>query len=219
MNVPLFFIFLLILSTSFGQNLSKSNDQKESITNKILVRYATATGVKAQFTKTDFKKTLGLKNTAKGTMLYADGKINIILSGEKKSEIIYNGASLWIIEYPDLDFNPKGHRKVTEINDHKPALAQQIVGLFQHPTQFFKNFKTISKKNSGKITTFRLESKDKAIQNFGVEFNTHKMLIKSIQFTDDVQTETRIEFVETKFLKTAPEGIFNYKRKKDDEVM
>lgn len=45
----------------------------------------------------------------------------------------------------------------------------------------------------------RLQSKDKSIQNFVVEFNTAKFLINSTRFTDDVQTETKIEFKETEF--------------------
>ena len=147
--------------------------------------------------KTDLKKTLGIKNTNPGELQYAEGKINISISGEKKSEIIYNGNDLWVIEYPDLDFDPKAKRKVTEIQNHKPALAQQIIGLFQAPEIFIKNFKTVSEIVNGKMTTVRFESKDKAIQNFEVEFNTQKLLINSIQFTDDVQTQTHIEFKQT----------------------
>lgn len=193
--------------------------KSETVISKTLSRYSDAAGVRAQFIKTDAKKTLGTKKSVPGEMRYSDNKINIVLNGDKKTEIIFNGNNLWLIEYPDLDFDPKGKRKVTEIKDHKPVLAQQIVGLFQKPEQFLKTFKIISEKNEGKMKIVGLQSKDKAIQNFEVEFNTVKLLINSIRFTDDVQTETKIEFKETEFLKTPPQDIFNYKRKKDDEVL
>jgi hypothetical protein len=186
---------------------------------KTLTKYSEANGIKAQFIKTDYKKTLGTKKSVPGEMKYSNGKINITISSDLKSEIIYNGRKLWIIEYPDLDFNPKGHRKVTEINNHKPALAQQIVGLFQNPNKFLKKFKIISEKSDGKMKTAHFESKDKGIQNFQVEYSTKKQLINSIRFVDDVQTETHIEFSKTEFLKKAPTGAFEYKSKKDDEVM
>jgi outer membrane lipoprotein-sorting protein len=220
MKIYLFLIFSVFLSTGFAvKSKAKKAKITEPITTQILKKYSESAAIKAQFLKTDFKKTLGIKNTNPGELQYADGKINILITGEKKSEIIYNGNHLWVIEYPDVDFDPKAKRKVTEIHDHKPALAQQIIGLFQAPEVFIKNFKTVSEVVSGKMTTIRFESKDKAIQNFEVEFNTQKLLINSIQFTDDVQTKTHIEFKQTEFLKKADGTIFEYKRKKDDEVM
>jgi outer membrane lipoprotein-sorting protein len=219
MKTILFLILALTLFIVRPISIAKEADTNSSLIQDILGKYSASAGVKAKLEKTDFKKTLGLKSTTSGEMLYANGKIYILFNGEKKSEVIYNGENLWIIEYPDIDFDPKGKRKVTEISGHKPALAQQIVGLFQEPIKFLKNFKIISQKTDGKIITVRFESKDKAIQNFEVEFNTYRKLIKSIQFTDDVQTETRIEFASTELLKKAPRGVFQYKRKKDDEVM
>ena len=219
MKTYLILILIIISSLCFNELVAKSEIKKIPVTLQILNKYSSAKGVKAQFIKTDFKKTLGSKKNIPGELQYADGKINISLVGERKSEIIYNGNKLWIIEYPDLDFDPKGKRKVTEIDNHKPALAQQIIGLFQHPNIFLKNFKMKSEKINGKMKLVNFESKDNAIQNFEVEFNIQKMLINSIRFIDDVQTETHIEFSKTEFLKKLPTSIFEYKRKKDDEVM
>jgi outer membrane lipoprotein-sorting protein len=211
-------IFLIITTLSI---FSVAATEKKSIFIQALNKYSNAAAVKSQFIKTDIKKTLGINKTSKGEMIYAKGKINISVTpvNEKKSEIIYDGKNLWIVEYPDLDFDPKGKRKVTEIKDHKPALAEQIVGLFKNPEQFLKTFKVSSDTSDGKMNKVKFESKDKAIQNFEIELNSYKLLINAIQFTDDVQTETRIEFTQTEFLKKAPKNIFEYKRKKDDEVM
>ncbi len=186
---------------------------------KVLEKYSSVAGIKAEFQKTDSKKTLGLNQTAAGTLNYSAGKINIVIQSDRKSEIIFNGKKLWIIDYPDLDFDPKGKRKVTEMSDHKPALAQQLVNLFKSPDQFKQNFKVINKKDEGKFYTVEYNSKDKSIKNFKIQFNTFKNLINTISFTDDVQTETTIEFKKTEFLKKAPAGIFEYKRNKNDEVM
>ena len=204
-------LFIFVFSASFGA--------KAFSVDKVLEKYSSASGIKAQFQKTDSKKTLGLNQTASGTLNYAAGKINIVIQGDRKSEIIFNGKKLWIIDYPDLDFDPKGKRKVTEISDHKPALAQQLVNLFQSPDQFKQNFQVSNKSDQGKFYTVEYKSKDKSIKNFKIEFNTYKNLINSISFTDDVQTETKIEFKKTEFLKKAPAGIFEYKRNKNDEVM
>jgi outer membrane lipoprotein-sorting protein len=215
-------LVIFFLSSHFVlaiQSKPINSKPKESITSQILKKYSKSAGVRIDFSKTDFKKTIGIKKISQGQLQYSAGKINVLTTGEKKVEIIYNGKNLWVIEYPDLDFNPKAQRKVTEIFDQKPALAQQIVSLFQDSAEFLKNFKILSDKKDGKMQTVMFESKDKSIQNFQVEFNTSKMLINSIEFTDDVQTLTHIEFKQTEFLKKSPENIFEYKRLKNDEVM
>lgn len=214
-----YFKVILLFFSVLAVNAKGGTKESQSIFFNTLSKYAEAAGVRAKFEKTDTKKTLGTKKTMLGEMKYANNKINIVLLGERKTEIIFNGSNLWLIEYPDLDFEPNGKRKVTEIQGHKPVLAQQIVGLFQKPEKFLRSFKIISEKNQGKMKVVGLQSKDKSIQNFFVEFSTVKHIINSIRFTDDVQTETKIEFKETEFLKKAPEGIFNYSRKKDDEVL
>ena len=207
---------VLSILTLFG---ALASGQTTFIADKVMEKYSKSPGIKAKFEKTDYKKTLGLNQKATGILNYADGKINLVIDSDRKSEIIFNGKKLWIIDYPDLDFDPKGKRKVTEIEDHKPALAQQLVNLFKSPEQFKDNFKIIKTKDNGKMYVIEYSSKDKAIKDFKVEFNTYKNLINSITFTDDVQTETKIEFKQTEFLKKAPAGIFEYKRHKNDEVM
>lgn len=192
---------------------------KQTAIDRTLSKYSNAAGVKIKFSKTDLKKSLGIKKTVSGVMQYSNNKINIILNDEKKLEIIYNGNNLWLIESPDLDFEPKAKRKVTQVKEQKPVLAQQIVGLFQKPSQFSKTFKIISEKTQAKLRTVTLETSDKNIQNFEVTFDESQHLIKSIRFVDEVQTDTTIEFLETEFLKKSPQGIFEYKRKKDDEVL
>jgi len=205
MKTLLISIILLIFKFSFAD------------VNQVLQQYSKSKAIQADIIKTDFKKTLGLTKITNGNLKYTGGKINILFTGDKKTEIIYNGVKLWIIEYPDLDFDPKGKRKVTEVSGTKPILGQQLVELFQKPKQFLKKFKFLSEKNN--IVIFESKPIDKGAQNFKIEIDTKNKIIQSIQFTDDVQTETRIEFVKTLFLKKVPQEIFEYKRKKDDEAV
>lgn len=189
---------------------------------EIIKKYSESVAFEADFNKKDTKKTLGTTQTSSGKMVYSAGKIKIALEGEKKSDILFNGHKLWVIEYPDKDFDPQGKRKVMEMGDHKPALAQQLMSLFQKPSAFKKDFKIVSEKFSDEkkqLKQVEYSPKNPGIKNFIVEYDLRKRLIQSIQFTDDVQTETSISFKKTKFLNKVSKDIFNYKRKKDDEVL
>jgi hypothetical protein len=213
LKTSLFLLQLLCFTTIYA-----APKKSESVISKTLLRYSEAAGVRAQFIKTDAKKTLGTKKSVLGEMRYSDNKINIVLNGDKKTEIIYNGNNLWLIEYPDLDFDPKGKRKVTEIQDHKPVLAQQIVGLFQKPEQFLKQrLRLFLKKTEGKDENHWIWSRK--IKRFRILLSNlilHKLSHQlDPLYIDDVQTETKIEFKETEFLKTPPlKDIFNYSNAK-----
>ena len=209
------------LQNKVETNIQQVKDETSALA-QIIQKYSDSKAFEADFTKKDTKKTLGTTQTASGEMVYSSGKIKIALVGEKRSDILFNGHKLWVIEYPDKDFDPKGKRKVMEMGEHKPALAQQLMSLFQKPSAFKKDFKIVSEKFSDKKQQYKLveyRPKNPSIKNFSVEYDLENKLIKSIQFTDDVQTETVINFNKTKFLNKVAKDIFNYKRKKDDEVL
>lgn len=219
MKLHVIWFGLFLFSNVVQSKQSNNETAAKSIHLTVLQKYSTASGFKVKFLKTDHKKTLSVKKTSSGQLNYSEGKLNIVIEGEKKSEIIFNGKRLWVIDYPDADFDPKGARKVTEIADHKPALATQLVNLFKSPESTSTKFKITKSDSNGKYVTFEYQPKDKTLKNFKVVFNTMKNLIYKIQFVDDVQTETTIEFVETEFLKKPQKGIFEYKKNKNDEVM
>lgn len=219
MKIPIFLTSLFLLNSFAFSKQNKETVASKNIHEVVLQKYSNAKGFKVKFSKTDHKKTLSVKNTSSGVLNYSNGKLNILIEGDKKSEIIFNGKKLWVIDYPDADFDPKGARKVTEISDHKPALATQLVSLFKSPESTASNFKITKSDAEGKYVTLEYQPKDKALRNFKVIFNVSKNLIHKIQFVDDVQTETTIEFVETEFLKKAQKRIFEYKKIKTDEVM
>lgn len=209
-------------TSSLATEKGVSAQSKVDATAEIIKKYSEAVAFEAQFIKKDTKKTLGITQTSEGEMIYSAGKIKITLQGDKKSEILFNGLKLWVIEYPDQDFDPQGKRKVMEMGDHKPALAQQLMSLFQKPSAFKKDFKIVSEKFSDDSKQTKLVEyapKNPSIKSFIVEYDLKKKLIASIQFTDDVQTSTSVSFIKTQFLKKVSKDTFNYKRKKDDEVL
>lgn len=209
-------IFLFSLNT-FAK--SKSAKTHSPATLSILGKYSSATALQFSIEKTDEKKALGTKSSQLGQLIYSSGKINLVLNGDKKTEVIFNGKSLWLIEYPDVDFDPKGKRKITLLAEQQPVIAKQLVSVFSSPTVFAKSFSVVSEKIEGATLTAEYKSANTEIKNFKIDFNTKTKLIEKISFVDDVQTQTSIVFQKTQFLTSAPKGVFQFIRKKNDEVM
>ena len=101
-----FLTLLIVLFLSFAAQATPEFS-------KILSKYTSATNVEVNLKKTDEKMTLGTKSVSEGTLKFAKDKIYILLNGDKKIEFFYNNNSIWLVEYPDLDFDKDGKRKVT----------------------------------------------------------------------------------------------------------
>lgn len=226
MKVITFIIVFLMAFLSFFTNAQatlkmtkKTNDTKITQAQKILKKYAQATAFKTAVQKTDAKKTLGTSQESKGTLYFSKNKFNLELASDRKTEIIYNGTKIWLIEYPDADFDPSGRRKVTVLSSEQSILARQFLNLFSDPKKLFTEFKVLDVTTSDdKKTTIAFKSNQKSIKKFQVEFDDAKSLVRQVQFTDDVDTSTTLVFADTKFIKDTPKDIFKYKPLKTDEV-
>lgn len=226
MKIITFIVVFLMVFLSFFTNaqatprlVKNTNDTKIIQAQKILKKYAQSKAFKMSVQKTDAKKTLGTSQVSKGTLIFSKNKFNLELASDRKTEIIYNGSKIWLIEYPDTDFDPSGKRKVTVLSSEQSILAKQFLNLFSDPKRLFTEFKVLEViTTDDKRTTIAFKSNQKSIKKFQVEFDDAKSLVSQVQFTDDVDTSTTLSFADTKFIKDTPKDIFKYKPLKTDEV-
>ena len=168
--------------------------------------------------KVDEKKTLGTKKVTQGTLTVAGKKFNLTTIGDRKTEIILNAQKIWLIEHPDADFDPGGKRRVTELSKNQPALAKQIVNLFSSPQKFFSNFTVLSTEAKNDLLTLKLNPKSKELKSFQIVFDSKKSQLNSIQFVDDIDTQTTLVFKKYDFVTKVPTKLFEFKKLKTDEV-
>jgi len=184
---------------------------------EILNRYTKNAGSQVGVKMTTEKKSLGTKTISRGIVSVANGKVNISLDGEKKSEMIYDGNRVTLISYPDLELDPNGKRKVIQIKSKGKNHLNLVSLLFTNPKKFFGSFKT-TQKNIG-LGDFALTLTDKKseLKPMTLEFSSENESLKKISYADDVDTEIIIELEKPKFPKAMPKNLFKYVKKKNDE--
>ncbi|MFZ3230166.1 MAG: outer-membrane lipoprotein carrier protein LolA [Pseudobdellovibrio sp.] len=210
------------ISISAKENKLKSesiNKEHKKIAIEILNRYTSAKNISADLEKEDNKLTLGTKTLNKGSINYSLGKIYLKLESDKKNELYYKDNKIILVDYPDQDFDKNGPRKVTTISKDKPAFLQSLINLFSNSTKFFNEFKEKSSFLSNDTLVLNLEPNLSSLKNFILVLNTKDKTIESIQFTDDVNTQTKISFKNLDLKKKIAKTVFEFKSLKSDQEM
>lgn len=184
----------------------------------ILSKYTSATNVEVNLKKTDEKMTLGTKSASEGTLKFAKNKIYISLNGDKKIEFFYNNNTIWLVEYPDLDFDKNGKRKVTVLKKSTPVLMSGLINLFSNQKKFLKEFKVLSEKKEGDNLVVSFKPAQKNLKSFVLVIGLLDKTINKVIFTDDVDTKTTLELDKLKLNKKMDASTFQFKKLKSDEV-
>jgi outer membrane lipoprotein-sorting protein len=185
---------------------------------KTLSKYANADSVEVELKKTDEKMTLGTKSVSEGTLKYSKNKIYIVLNGDKKIEFLYNKNIIWLIEYPDLDFDKNGKRKVTVLKKSTPVLMSSLINLFSNQKKFLKEFTVLSEKKDGDKLTVEFKPVQKNLKLFTLVISSKERTINQVIFTDDVDTKTTLELNHLKLNRKMNASDFEFKKIKSDEV-
>jgi len=206
---------LVYFSLSINPKNAFAADSTQAVA--ILDKYTKESGSQINVKMTTEKKSLGTKTTNTGTVSVVNGKINISLEGDKKSEMIFDGSKVVLISYPDVDLDPNGKRKVLQIKSKGKNHLNLISLLFSNPKKFFSSFKTSKKILDSGDYTLTLVDKKAELKPMTLEFSASSEIIKKITYADDVDTEITIELEKPKFPKAMPKNLFKYVKKKNDE--
>ena len=193
------------------------NSENKKIATQVIDRYGKSKNVTADIEKIDEKTTLGTKTTNKGTLKYSSGKFYLVLQSDKKTEIYYKAQHLTLVDYPDTDFDKNGVRKVTHVENNGPAFLKSLVNLFSNSKNFFKQFKILSSVRSGEIVTLELKPSVPSLKDFKLEIDSKLKNVKSISFTDDVNTRTTVLFTNLDLKTVIPKSTFEFKANKTDQ--
>lgn len=215
LNIRYSFIFLVLFASVFSQAAEKVSLKSQSI--KILQKYSKAPEVVLDIMKTDMKKTLGTKTDVQGTLNYSQGKIFYVVEKPNKVEIIFN-KKVWLIEYPDLELDPEGNRKVTVFDSNKVVFIKKMSELLSKPESALTKKTTYDSKEN-QITISLPDSKEQVVKDLKVVLNKKDQTIDTISFVDDIGTETTVKVNKTTFEKKSNSKKYSYKKQKSDETI
>lgn len=186
---------------------------------KTLEKYSAASTIQFDIKKIDEKIILGTKSEAAGVLKFKKNRIYISQNSEKKVEIFYVDKVLSLVEYPDIDFDPQGNRKVTVLKNSASPLIKSLLSLFSNSQNFKKEFSIVSEKMAGELLIVDLKPKHKSIKNLILKINEKDLSLVELSFVDDVETKTTLLFSNLKLNAKMEKSDFQYKRLKTDEVI
>lgn len=191
---------------------------RADVLQKTLDKLSKASSIQFDIKKIDEKIILGTKLETTGVLKYQKQKLYILQTGEKKIELFFSEALTYLVEYPDSDFNKNGNRKVSVFR--KPALPLiKILNIFSNTRSFNKDFKVISKEENEGVLTLKFNSKFKNIKQLALKIKSNDLILQELNFVDDVETKTSIEFSNMKLNTPLDKGVFQFKALKSDEVI
>jgi len=186
---------------------------------QVLSKYTKASSVEVSLKKTDEKNALGTKTSSEGILKFSKNKIYILLNGDKKIEFYYKANKIWLVEYPDLDFDKNGKRKVTILTKSTPVLLKGLINLFSNQKKFLKEFKIVKESKDQDNLIVELKPTEKNLKSFSLVINVKERSINQVTFVDDVDTKTTLELSQLKLNRKMTAADFQFKSQKTDEVI
>lgn len=194
-----------------------SKTEKNSVISDITAEYKKAGYVRFQAEKSVKSELMGKETTHKGTFYYSGGKLRWESDSPEKSLMVYDGMTLWNVQYPSPDFPgdiQAGRSKIDKKNRQQVLLAE-FIGL----TNLEKNF-NIQESTQGDLTVFNMKAKEKSasIPEATILVSKKEKKILEISYPDDFGNVTKIKFIETEMKKKRKPELFKYVPDKNVKV-
>jgi outer membrane lipoprotein-sorting protein len=205
-------IFLPFLFLALGA-LPAFAETKKSDEAALMLTQITSTYRKADLVEVSVEKSIGSQwgakeKVSKGKIYYSHGKIRWEISSPEKVWTIYNGKTLWNIEFASPDFPDKNKVTITKV-EKKSREQYFLIDLLENKNPSEK-FKIARKESNGPLVTLSLELKKPAadFNNIEIIVEKDKKFIQEISYKDDLNT-TKIKLGQPEVLENS--GLFEYK--------
>jgi outer membrane lipoprotein carrier protein len=162
---------------------------------------------------------LDKETTFKGMIRFVKGKFYWETSDPEKNLVVYNGKTLWTVQYPPPEFK-KMALQVAKMDikskKNSPIILADIFG--ERPIE--EVFVVKQGKKDGSMVNFDLKEKKSefGLKDLRMKVDTKSQRVVSIEYVDEVDNETKIEFRSTQFNVKIKKTLFNYKPPKGAQI-
>lgn len=203
-----FLFVILLISFSMG---------KQDVIDKIFAKYRNAKLVEMKVEKRIQSEWKTKDQIFEGNVYYSKSKFRWENNIPEKNWTIYNGKTLWNIQFSSPDFS--GKNKVTKSKITKKNRGQILLMSLIDVQSLSEKFR-VSKNKIGDTLVLDLDplEKDPSVQSLKLTLDIKNEVIVDLSFQDDIGNKTHVLFHEIKFLNRKDEKKFEYTPTKDDEV-
>lgn len=181
-------------------------------------KYQKSKMVSMKVEKTVVSEILSKETIYSGRIQLSKGKFRWENETPEKTLLIFDGTTLFNIQYPPKEF--KSGVQVAKSKIDEKQKKQILIASLLSPTSAKTKFKVLSEKNENGLTQVEIqpESDDLQIQKLTVSINTKTKKIQNISYKDDVGNLTKMAFSNITFESKTDPKLFQYKIPKDAQV-
>lgn len=210
--------FVLLMAVAFVPFASFAEEVPAEL-NDTLEVYRKSESIILEVRKTVKNVMLDKETVFKGMIRFVKGKFYWETTEPEKSLVVYDGKTLWTVQYPPAEFKgvplqvAKMHIKSKK---NSPIILAEIFGT--RPLQTV--FKVKQKSKDGSIVLYELKEKktEFGLKNLILKVDVKTQRVASIEYLDEVENETKIEFRATQFNVKVKQSLFKYNPPKNAQV-
>lgn len=187
--------------------------------NDVLDVYRKSDSIILEVRKTLKNTVLDKENISKGMIRFVKGKFYWETTEPEKNLVIYDGKTLWTVQYPPAEFKDmtlQVAKMGIKNKKNSPIILTEIFGT--RPLDSVFKVKTGSK--NGALINFELSEikSEFGVKNLILKIDTNEKRVVSLEYLDEVDNETKVEFRSTQFNVKVRAALFNYKPPKNAKV-
>ena len=211
-NKSLFVFLTLSCNFIFG---AKAN---VSPLDSTLQKYKDSTLVEMKVTKVVKSEVMQKEIKFEGKIYFSSGKLRWENSKPEKSLIVFDGETMWNVQFPSEDF-PGPVQVAKGKIDKKNQSKIFLTSLFKKQN-VMSEFKVLSEKKDKNSTLYKLESKNKdpMVQDLEIKVDHENLFIEEVRYKDDIGNLTLMSFSKVEFKTEIKKGLFKYVPPKNAQV-
>ncbi len=209
-NFTFIILFLNLVSFLFSLSLSAAKSDPANL-DKVMKNYKQADTVILDVRKTVKSEILDKETVYKGVIRFSKGKLHWTNEEPSKSLIIYDGSILWSIQYPPAEFKSPPQVAKTKLKKGKssPLVLTSLLG--DKPLK--KYFEVAPDNIDGIYQTFKLKEikNTLGVKDILLTIDTKLDRLVKLQYIDEVENLTKLEFRGTQFNEVIKPTMFSFK--------
>jgi len=186
---------------------------------EVLEHYRKSETIILEVRKTIKNPVLDKEVLSKGMIRFVKGKFYWETTEPEKNLVIYDGSTLWTVQYPPVEFKDMALQVAKmgiKSKKNSPIILTEIFG--ERPLDSIFKVKTGGK--NGALINYELNEikSEFGVKNLILKIDTKEKRVASIEYKDEVDNETKVEFRSTQFNVKIRSTLFNYKPPKNAKV-
>jgi outer membrane lipoprotein carrier protein len=198
--------FLLLLVFCLPLSVLAKTDFSPTLLS-IVDKYRAAALVTMKVDKTIKSELMDKETKYEGEISLSGEKFRLDTKTPEKALILFDGSTLWNVQYPSEDLG--GSVQVLKSKINKTNRSQILLSALLDRKSLKKNFKVV-KDEKTKLTIAPL-TEDLTVKSIDLVLDADKKVLTEVSYKDDVGNLTTMNFSDIKFSKKQSKDLFKFK--------